>query len=84
MNNTPDYDNNLAFEPKIPVYPYSWGDLVEHCRNKDLFDKEPTADYFNIGVLSFHKDGIVRADGIMISKCTYTEMKTIIEALWGE
>lgn len=85
MNNTPDYENNLAFEPKIPVYPYSWGDLVEHCKTMDLFYKEPTHNYFSIGILTFFQDGRIKAQGITIAENrTYEQMKAIITALWEE
>lgn len=73
-----NYDD-LAFKPKM-----TWGDLVETNRNKQLFYKNGS-DIFNIGLMSFHKDGEIRFQGVLVAdNRSYEQMKTIIDALYGD
>lgn len=81
MNNTPDYDNNLAFEPEL-----TWEELCEWAGDraelgyfKSWFDME-----YNDARFTFYNSGDVVVNGITIAELrTPEQMKTIIEALWG-
>lgn len=70
---------DLAFKPAM-----TWGDLVETNRNKQLFYKNGS-EIFNIGLMSFHKDGEIRFQGVLVAENrTYEQMKNIIDNLYGE
>jgi hypothetical protein len=80
-NNTPDYNDNLAFEPKM-----TWEELCEWVKeNKSLpADTLISERYIEIRQLTFYKGHEVDAGiTIIAEECTYEQMKTIIEALWG-
>lgn len=81
MNNTPDYDNNLAFEPELTWEELcEWvGDSAELGYFKSWFDIS-----YNDSGFTFYNSGDVCVNGITIAELrTPAEMKTIIEALWG-
>lgn len=73
-----DYED-LAFKPAL-----AWGDLVEPNRSKALFYKNDF-NSFNIGLMSFHKNGEIRFNGILVAENrTYEQMQTIIDNLYEE
>lgn len=75
MNNTPDYDDNLAFKPEL-----TWEELCKYVENTAAVSN----DSFYKDGLTFYKYGTVFAgDNLVTSFKTPSQMKTIIEALWG-
>ena len=88
MNNTPDYDNNLAFEPEL-----TWEELCEWVKkdfSQKLIDGGETLnmyskDFFFINNMMFVSCGNILTDGrcYIAKNKTPSQMKTIIDALWG-
>lgn len=88
MNNTPDYENNLAFKPEL-----AWEELCDWVRkdfSQKLIDDGETLnmyskDFFFINNMMFVSCGNILTDGrcYIAENKTPSQMKTIIEALWG-
>ena len=79
MNNTPDYNDNLAFEPKL-----TWRDLKEFAKQYTFYYPHVTRDDFFIGLLLFRSNGEIRANGVVIAdNRSYEQMKNIIDTLGG-
>ena len=82
MNNTPDYENNLAFKPEL-----TWEELCEYIKNKGKFIEFDNAIRvgFRAGSLIFYQNGKIKdGEGYKLAENRiYEQMKTIIEALWG-
>ena len=85
MNNTPDYENNLAFEPEM-----TWEDLVkwaeEFCKlNQLFFDLNYGFSYLTVGELNCRNDGLVDCgccSNTLAQNRTPRQMQTIIKALY--
>lgn len=80
-NNTPDYNDNLAFEPE-----FTWKDLVALMRDK--IEQGCLETWFDVkigeAIVTFYSTGDVVIAGAVVAKNkTPAQMKTIIEALWG-
>ena len=79
-----DYENydNLAFEPKL-----TWEELCEYAESKGAWIGD---GYFVFICLNFFEEGNIKfSDEYDVSyyiavKRTYEQMKTIIDALWGQ
>lgn len=82
MNNQPDYKDNLVFEPKM-----TWEELCEQYKDKielGYFKSWFDIDY-NDARVTFYNSGDIVVNGVTIAELrTPEQMKTIIEALWGE
>lgn len=81
MNNTPDYDNNLAFKPEL-----TWEELCEWAKDKNA--SRDHKNWFDIKIVeataTFFNDGDIVIEGAFVAyNKTPAQMKTIIEALWG-
>lgn len=85
MNNTPDYNDNLAFEPE-----FTWEDLVEwakeFCKKHHLsYELDYCDTLLAIDLVSVQKDGYVSCNGCYHSLAenrTPRQMQTIIKALY--
>ena len=83
-NNTPDYDN-LAFKPEL-----TWEELcewaVKEMNAKEYFSLMTGIKSLEFRGLEFSDVGIVKikeTSTILAKNKTPTQMKTIIEDLWG-
>lgn len=80
-NNTPDYNEDLAFKPE-----FTWKELCGYAKSKGALIGDGNFEFEN---LTFFEDGdITFSEGFdgfyyIARKRTYEQMKTIIEALWG-
>ena len=80
-NNTPDYNDNLAFEPEL-----NWEELVALMRDK--IEQGYFETWFDVkigeAIATFYSTGDVVIEGKVVKKKkTPAQMKTIIEALRG-
>lgn len=78
MSDYHDYNEDLAFEPKM-----TWEELKGYAKQNKLYRPHVTRDDFFIGSMFFRYNGEIRANGIIIAENkTPEQMKTIIEALF--
>ena len=84
MNNTPDYNDDLAFKPEL-----TWEELWKYAEKKGA-KVDDGCIIFNQGCsnLVFSQYGCIQAFegniGVFVAEgLIYEQMKTIIEALWG-
>lgn len=85
MNNTPDYNENLAFKPEL-----TWEELKEWAKNKvkKIESEIIFIDFGDGNEVMFkpnHKIEFNNEDMwcVVRRNVSYERMKTIIEALWG-
>lgn len=81
MNNTPDYENDLAFKPEL-----TWEELREWVKDKIEPEFEYPKSWFEIEIgeatATFWCDGDIVIEGAIIANNkTPAQTKTIIEAL---
>lgn len=83
MDNTPDYNDNLAFKPEL-----TWEELCEWAKEKK-YQADFKLDAIvlrNVVALTMAGDVLINAKTCLVQIAdnrTPEQMKTIIEALWG-
>ena len=84
-NNAPDYNDNLAFEPRM-----TWEQLIEWMKNSDLVLKcnitMKSKDWFMLNNIFFNSIGNVLTNEryFIADNRTPAQMQTIIKTLFEE
>lgn len=74
-NNAPDYEDNLAFEPKM-----TWENLCEYAKNKGC---DIRGDFIRSKGIAFISNNKMLASGVLTENISFERMKAIIENMYG-
>lgn len=74
-NNTPDYENDIVFEPKM-----TWEDLVSWAKSIGIEDCH-SETFIRCNGLAFINNNSMLASGIITRNISYEQMQAVLKAL---